>query len=109
MTCYISQTESREPSQRGESSHQSRLRCGTASRLLEFRSKVGFGGILSCVSDREQARDGLIGDGKALTSSQGTVAKGSKGKIASSDSTSLGKWEAALAGFDAFGVKIPRE
>lgn len=65
-----------------------------ASRLLEFRSKVGFGGIVSSISGRELARDCLNGDGKAVenlvTSSQDEVARRSGGEIASMDSTSFG-------------------
>lgn len=93
----------------GLSPFQVRLRCGTASRLLEFRSKVGFGGILSSISEREPATDRLNEHGKVsenVVTSQGPVERRSRGEVASSDSTSLGQCETALPGIEASGVGV---
>ena len=89
---------------------QLRLKGGTASRLFEFRSRVGFGGILSSFSEREPASDRLNGLGKApenvVTSSQVAVDMRSRGEVASRDLTSLGECEMAVPEFDALGVGV---
>ena len=90
--------------------HQSRLKYGTDSRVLEFRSKIGFGGILRSISEREPTSDRLNGQGRAagnvVTSSQGIAVERSRGEVASRDSTSLRENEMALPGLDAFGVDV---
>lgn len=92
------------------SPYQLRLRCGTASRLFEFRSKLGFGGILSSISEREPARDRLSGHGNGpenvVPFSHGKVERRSRGEVASRNSRSLGECEMALPGIDAFGVGV---
>lgn len=87
------------------------MKCGTSSRLLEFRNRVGFGGILSSISERVLTKDGLNGDGKTTedleTSSQGPVARRSREEIAPGGLMSFRALEFALLGFDAFGIDGP--
>lgn len=108
-----SESKSSEPFNRSDPrSYQSRLKCGTSSRLLELRNKVGFGGILSSISERELAGDRLSGDGMAsnnvVTFSQASVARRSRDGTASRGPTSFKECAMALAGFDAFGVDVPQ-
>lgn len=90
------------------SPYQLRLRYGTASRLFELRSKLGFGGILSSISEREPARDRLSEHGNAsetvVSFSNGTVESRSRGEAGSRDSTPLEECEMAFPGIDSFGV-----
>ena len=111
MKYHSSRRESKEPSERSDPSpYQLRLSCGTASRLLEFRSKVGLAGILSSASEREPCRDRLNGHGKApenvVSSSQGMVERRSRGERASRDSKSMGECGMSLPAFDIFGVDV---
>ena len=91
--------------------YQSRLKCGTSSRLFESRNRVGFGGILSSVSEREPAEDPLNGDGKVsenvVTFSQNSVARRSGDETASRGPTSFGECEMVLLGIVAFGFDVP--
>ena len=100
------------PKQNDPRPHQSRLKCGTSSRLFEFRNKVGFGGILSSTSERELAKDRVTGDGKVsenvVTFSQDSVARRSRGEATSTGPTPFGEWRMVLRGSDTFGVDVPQ-